>query len=116
MASTSRKATKVSESINPVLRTEEKNEAVEQMIAHCRLLMEQSNAGVSEYAVVSARGVLNELGFGDNVDEILQFIADGGFDYCLDSRVEHNGECPPRSACYWGADQLESRLHWVVRR
>lgn len=83
------------------MTTEQKVDAVKQMVSHCRLLMEQK-----DYEVVSARGVLYTLGF-EEVEEVLAFIAEGGFDYCLDEFV---GNYPPRSACYWGADQLESRL------
>jgi hypothetical protein len=94
------------------MTTEQKSEAVQQMIAHCRLLMEQYEQG-GRYESVSARGVLYTLGFEAEVNEVLAFIAEGGFAYCLDAEVgatERHGERPPRHACYWGADQLESRL------
>jgi hypothetical protein len=94
-------------------------EAVGQMVAHCRLLMEHYETGVGEYAMVSARSVLNELGFEADVDEILQHIAAGGFNYCLDPSIamksQIDGEVihPSREACTWGADQLESRLRFI---
>lgn len=91
---------------------DQKAEAVVQMVNHCRLLMDQYKAGTGSYETVSARGVLYTLGFESDVDEILAFIAEGGFDYCMDSTIaaKHSGERPPRDACYWGADQLQSRL------
>jgi len=100
----------------PTLTEEQVQEAVHQMVAHCHLLMEQYNAGIGEYETVSAVGVLYTLGFEADVEQILQHIAAGGFNYCLDpsilmhSQVDGNDMYPSRQACYWGADQLESRL------
>jgi hypothetical protein len=69
------------------------------------------------YQMVSARSVLRELMLeGSDLQQILQFIADGGFDYCLDPAIpmtghhEAAGERPHRDVCYWGPDQLKSRL------
>lgn len=95
-----------------MLTEEQIHDAVRQMIAHCDLKMEQYKAGVGEYATVSARGVLHELGFFDeNVEQVLEHVAAGGFNYCLDHAIPcPDGERPSMSACYWGADQLESRL------
>ena len=92
----------------PILTEDQVNDAIRQLTVHCRLLMEQYEAGVGEYEIVSARGVLYTLGFEESdTDQILEHIAAGGFSYCLDSQI---GDKPPRDACYWGADQLESRL------
>lgn len=82
------------------------DEAVRQMLSHCKMLMGQEG-----YAVRSARGVLYELGYSRNhADQILRFLADRGFNYCLDPMV--TGETG--DACYWGADQLKSRLQFIV--
>jgi hypothetical protein len=97
--------------------TEEQiNEALEQMKSHCRISMEAHKAGVGEYEMVSARGVLYTLGYAaDNAEEVIQAIADRGFSYCLDPHILSTpGDDPPfypsADACHWGADQLLSRL------
>lgn len=94
------------------------NEAIDQMKVQCDLKM-------ATYEPASARAVLHELGYdGDDVEQVLQRIYDGGFTYCLDSRFEatHYDPDNPRAvggmvtdrpsadACYWGPDQLKSRL------
>lgn len=99
------------------------HEAIRQMVIHCRLLM------VQPYEVTSARRVLQELGYEEHMDQVLRHIADGGFDYCLDHTIpmtghhEARGEKPDPDVCYWGPDQLESRLrclrnvpYWVTAR
>jgi len=99
------------------LTTEQVIDAVRQMHSHCDLLMAKYEAGIGEYKTVSARGVLYELGFGDNVDQILDAIASAGFNYCLDYSIRcPSGEYPAREVCYWGADQLESRLAFIDHR
>jgi hypothetical protein len=96
------------------MTTEKKIEAIEQMKIHCDLLMR-------DYQPVSARSALRDLGYdGNNLLEVLQFIADGGFDYCLDHQIrmtghhEARGEFPDRDVCYWGPDQLKSRLQCLT--
>lgn len=87
-------------------------DARRQMRSHCRLVMENYEAGTGEYEMLSARGVLNTLGFhGDEVEQVLQYLFDGGFTYCLDPDY-HRGSVdrPSMSVCHFGADQLESRL------
>lgn len=94
-------------------------EAIEQMKISCDL--KEANG----YEPVSARGLLNELGYNADVEWILQLIYNGGFTYCLDhwfpSKAaalvdSENGptwteaEYPCVDACYWGPDQLKSRL------
>jgi hypothetical protein len=91
--------------------TEEKKiEAIRQMIVHCEILQ-------ADYTPVSARSALRDLGYNDEeLPEVLRFIADGGFDYCLDHTIEMTGhheargERPSYDVCYWGPDQLKSRL------
>jgi hypothetical protein len=100
------------------LADEQVDEAIQQMIEHCKLLEE------TNYHVVSARGVLNTLGYHDEIDQlhILRDIADRGFDYCLDPWIpmtghhEARGELPHSDVCYWGPDQLRSRLHCLRSR
>lgn len=100
-----------------MLTEDQTNEAVGQMIVYCRNSMEEYKAGVTDYESVSARGVLRTLGYdGEDLEQVLRHIADGGFDYCLDHHIamtghhDARGEFPSRDVCYWGADQLESRL------
>lgn len=86
-------------------------EAIEQMKVHCEIKMQN-------YELVSARSCLYELGYhGQDAEEVLQKIYDGGFTYCLDSHFKSQGvypdfipEYPSPDVCYWGPDQLESRL------
>lgn len=83
--------------------------AINQMLVSCELKM-------VNYESVSARGLLYELGFEADADEIIEFIADGGFYYCLDPSIPSthftapNPEYPDPDVCYWGPDQLASRL------
>jgi len=103
-----------------IVTKEQIKEAVAQMRSHCQLLEE-----TSDYHGVSARGVLYELGYGaDDADEVIRALADGGFAYCLDPMIEathfdpNNARAvdgmvtdrPSADACYWGPDQLRSRL------
>ena len=94
------------------------NEAIAQVIVHCDLLMET-------YEPVSMRGALNTLGFSPSeVEEILTVCAEAGFDYCLDPSIagtHYDGNTmvttyPGPDACYWGPDQLKSRLQSVKVR
>lgn len=89
-------------------------EAIEQMLVQCDLAMET-------YKMLSARSVLRELGYGDeDTMQVLRFIAAGGFDYCLDAEIrmtghhDARGEFPDWQVCYWGPDQLASRLHCLT--
>lgn len=83
--------------------------AINQMIISCEL--KQQN-----YEMVCARGLLNELGFGADADQIIDFIYDGGFTNCLDpskattSYPDFKPEYPSADVCYWGPDQMSSRL------
>ena len=87
------------------LTDEQIKEAIAQMKTHCDLKM-------VEYESISARGTLYELGYhGEDAEQVLQRIYDGGFTYCLDPDY-HKGdnERINESVCYWGPDQLRSRL------
>lgn len=83
-------------------------DAIEQAKVSCDLAMQN-------YDMVSARSVFNQLGYDDDdVQQILETLADGGFSYCLDYRIPtKDGEYPMQSVCYWGPDQLKSRLNAI---
>lgn len=100
-------------------------EAIEQVRVHCRNAME------TDYHSISMRGALYTLGFVEaEADQVIQKVADSGFTYCLDPSIEAthfspddpravNGmvtDRPSEAACYWGPDQLLSRLNsWTLR-
>ena len=91
------------------MTTDQIHEAMGQMLSHCRQLEE------TDYHSVSARGVLYTLGYNEeDANEVIQALHDGGFNYCLDPMFKSNGEATPDFACYWGPDQLRSRVDWVV--
>lgn len=104
-----------------MLTKQQIEEAVVQMKTSCDLKMKG-------YEPVSARGLLNELGFGGDADQVLEYLFEGGFTYCLDPKFAathfdpNNPEAvngmvtdhAPARACYWGPDQLKSRLEWVL--
>jgi hypothetical protein len=92
------------------LTTDQVSEAVEQMKVHCRLLNEQRN-----FDGISARAALYTLGYGgDNAEQVLQHIFDGGFTYCLDPDYHRSSQTDPgrisAGVCYWEPCQLLSRL------
>jgi len=93
---------------------EQIGEAVDQMRSFCAD-MEAGN----DYTSIPARGVLYKLGYtNDEADEVLKAIHAEGFSYCLDSMFpSKDGEGTfghtPMTACYWGPDQLRSRLNCV---
>lgn len=97
-----------------MLTTAQIIEAIDQMKVTCDLKM-------VNYELVSARSLLNELGYEADADQILEAIAGAGFDYCLDSHIrcssgvgnEGRREYPSQDVCYWGPDQLKSRLEFV---
>ena len=69
--------------------------------------------GSGEYEFLSVRGVLYTLGFdAELADEVVYTIAERGFSYCLDPLIANprTGERPTADVCYWGVDQLHSRL------
>lgn len=93
--------------------TEEKiHLAIGKMIAACDAKM-----ATGKYPMVSARSVLRELDYdASDQQTVLLHIAAGGFDYCLDHTIvmsghhEGRGEKPDHAVCWWGPDQLASRL------
>lgn len=98
------------------------NEAIEQMQIHTRNSVELYKQGRGDYETMSARSVLRTLGYNTaDTLTVLQAIAARGFDYCLDAEIpmtghhEARGEHPDWKVCYWGADQLLSRLQSLRR-
>ena len=73
------------------------------------------------YPPVSVRSLHTDLKLETPLVDILEACVDGGFSYCLDHTIEatsysggeeHTGR-PSRDVCYWGPDQLRSRLDCV---
>ncbi len=94
-------------------------EAVAKMIERCDLLMDVAKV-TGGYPMRSASGVLRELGYtSEEAFEVIQAIAEHGFNYCLDHRIscsdgvdgDNRHEYPDPVVCVWGADQLASRLY-----
>lgn len=86
-------------------------EAVDQMKVHCDLKM-------ADYEMVSARSALYELGYhGEQAEQVLKALFEGGFTYCLDPDYHRSPSQEPArispDVCYWGPDQLKSRLNCV---
>lgn len=86
-------------------------EAIEQVMIHCDLKM-------ANYEMVSLRSCLDELGYGTtDTQEVIEYVANKGFDYCLDYTIKCKGpdgpEYPSSDVCYWGPDQLKSRLQFI---
>ena len=96
-------------------------EAIKQVKVQCDLLM-------ATYEPVSMRGALYSLGYSeDDADTVIRYVADHGFDYCLDPMIAathydpNNSQAidgmvtdrPSRDACHWGPDQLKSRLNFI---
>jgi hypothetical protein len=89
-------------------------EAVDQMRSYCQQITE------TDYHSVSARGVLYTLGYTPyDADTVLTELHKEGFDYCLDpmfpSKTLGKDEPTPDFACYWGPDQLKSRIDCCTR-
>ena len=80
--------------------------------------LEQPGMG---YPLASVRSLARKLGYAELLPSILAACAANGFTYCLDSTIEatsYSGkgmktEYPNQQACYWGPDQLRSRLDCV---
>lgn len=100
-------------------------DALKQMISHTQNSVELHKQGIGEYEMCSARGVLYTLGYNsDDAHTVLKYIHEDGFAYCLDfefpsQALKADGETretiyPDQQVCYWGADQLHSRLMCVT--
>lgn len=68
----------------------------------------------SDYSrMYSVRGILTmQLGYTpEQADEIIRYIADAGFSYCLDPIVpSKEWGRPDIDVCHWNPDQLYSRI------
>jgi hypothetical protein len=66
------------------------------------------------YKMVSLRSALRELKIEEQ--PVIDYVSKHGFTYCLDYTIaatdhfEGNTEKPSQDVCYWGPDQLKSRL------
>ena len=90
------------------------SEAIEQVKTHCDGLQE-------DYTPVSMRSALYDLGYEADADQIIRYVASAGFDYCLDPMITSERwdmqyeklvkVRPSEDVCYWGPDQLKSRLN-----
>lgn len=84
---------------------------IEQIIKEA---IEQCDTG--EYRVITLRQLLAEVGcIDDEADLIIRYVADHGFNYCVDPIIAIPSSSdvtsyPPKSGCYYGVDQLKSRL------
>jgi hypothetical protein len=99
-----------------MLTDEQVKEAIDQMKVQCDLAM-------PGYHPISARSALVTLGYPpEHITQVLQYLYDRGFTNCLDHEflsTFYNGnevtkEYPRSAVCYWGPDQLKSRL-WSIR-
>jgi len=75
------------------------------------------------YRAISMRSGLVEAGYsGEQIAPVLEYVASHGFEYCLDHTIEcSSGTEKPRSrpdqdVCWWGPDQLKSRLDCLSSR
>jgi len=81
--------------------------------------LEQPGMG---YPMVSVRSLATQLGYGELLSDIIEACVDGGFDYCLDRTVPAKSDpdfkltYPSQDVCYFGPDQLRSRLDCVDYR
>lgn len=89
-------------------------EAVLQVKVHCDILQER-------YEPVSLRSALNTLGYeSEDTQQVIEYVASRGFTYCLDHTIKcsegggsSNKIYPSSDVCYWGPDQLKSRLEFI---
>lgn len=94
-------------------------DAIRQMRSFVRGREDAYKEGIDDYIMVSAREVLYTLGYsGDESDEVLTYVHENGFNYCLDTlfpvkNEKGEFERTPEFATYWGIDQLRSRLDCV---
>jgi hypothetical protein len=87
-------------------------EAIQQVIVTCELKM-------VNYEMVSLRSALYECGYTQpQADDVIRYAAKHGFGYCVDSMIAIKdmddpsiARRPSPDSCYWGPDQLASRLH-----
>jgi hypothetical protein len=77
------------------------------------------------YRMISMRSGLIEAGYSrdDQISAVLEYVAARGFEYCLDHTIECSSGAtgkprsrPSRDVCWWGPDQLKSRLDCLSSR
>lgn len=80
------------------------------------------DAKMDGYQMVSLRSALEELGYNTpDRNQVIRWVAYRGFTYCLDHIIlstwwdsnanKEVSEYPNWEVCYWGPDQLKSRLN-----
>lgn len=84
-------------------------------------VMQLCDRKMKNYEMVSMRSALLEAGYDNQeTQQVLEYVASKGFDYCLDSSIRCSSgvaskdprkrEYPSQNVCYWGPDQLKDRL------
>jgi hypothetical protein len=76
------------------------------------------------YQPVSMRSGLTASGYDrEQIREVLAYVAARGFEYCLDYTIECSSGTtdkprsrPDQQVCWWGPDQLKSRLDCLSSR
>lgn len=91
---------------------EEKINAINKVIDLCKTRQDA-------YTMTSLRSALTTLQYHpEDTQEVIEFVAES-WDYCLDHTIPMTGsheaasEKPDWRVCYWGPDQLASRLYCV---
>lgn len=102
----------------------EPNLDIDQAIEEVKRLCDDYQA---EYRPVSLRSALVTLGYdSEEIDIVITDVWHRGFTYCLDHTKMATGyfdpghnrknEYPAPEVCYWGPDQLKSRLQALSTR
>lgn len=93
----------------------ENKEILEKVMELCDSLME-------DYTMISLRKALEKYQglSSEKTDEIIRWVAARGFSYCLDPIISHAAVgidgiiSPTNDVCFWGPDQLKSRLYCCI--
>jgi hypothetical protein len=102
--------------VNTLLTQSQLKEAFLQSLSFTRDKVEYYKQG-GEYEMLFYRKVLRDLGYhGEDAQQVIAAVATAGFSYCLDPEVESDGSHPCEQVCWWGCDQLLSRLKCVEWR
>lgn len=83
------------------------------------IVMELCDSLMEGYKMISLRKALEYYqGLSrERTDEIIRYVADRGFSYCVDPIIPVHAvgmdtkEFPNYEVCFWGPDQLKSRLY-----
>jgi hypothetical protein len=76
------------------------------------------------YRAISMRSGLTEAGYSrEQIPPVLEYVAAHGFEYCLDYTIACSSGTtgkprsrPDQAVCWWGPDQLKSRLDCLSSR